>query len=412
MPITQSERGYFAIQLCGGIISPVLDLEQKEAVPGSELLFHWQSGNTLRKYHRTFETSQPIRVGAFVTVNHTCTIDENQCWRSSAPAFEILGVHDSVWKHDETQWGGQAGQYALLQYNRTMHKIPGTTLKTRVLSDIRSEAYTVRHILNDMWGLQVSFCTGVARRVPLRVLMADLMPVVAETMTDRKEMWQQLNLENSAFNAFQSDSVIEWIETLDHAQRLLIDQLMRDILLTLEPTGVDAEGNNLTVAWVYQRPPYQCFRISCNDKRNSWMRVLTDSGDCATFAYVVTRCLETSTLKCRGPSPHWHSIAPLLETAVLRQNSQPSQPLGPLEHKKMYFFKKMDSLLQVTVEKQSVNGPVSLYIAPSSIPARFRQRLYNLERMRNQASRIRERREPGEMGAEAVTILTKADTRF
>jgi len=78
----------------------------------------------------------------------------------------------------------------------------------------------------------------------------------------------------------------------------------------------------------------------------------------------------------------------------------------------MYFFKKMDSLLQVTVEKQSVDGPVSLYISPSSIPAKFRQRLYNLERMRNQVSRIRERREFGELGAEAVAICTKAETKF
>jgi hypothetical protein len=147
-------------------------------------------------------------------------------------------------------------------------------------------------------------------------------------------------------------------------------------------------------------------------KRNSWVCVLTDSGDCATFAYITTNCLETNTIKCRGPAPRWNSIAPLLETAVLRHNLQPSIPLGPLEHRKTYFLKKMDSLLQVVVERQPGSNNISLYVSPSSIPAKFRQRLYNLERMRNQVSRIRERRESDEPGAEAVTIPTKLDLRL
>ncbi|KAF2821322.1 hypothetical protein CC86DRAFT_458999 [Ophiobolus disseminans] len=402
--------GYHAIDICGGVIAPVSSSHRAFSAPP---LFHWDSGNSADQvYDRLFQLKEPILVGAFVSVNDECAIDENQCWRSSAPAFEVLGAHDSIWRHDESQYGGQAGQYALLQYNRTKHKIPGTTLKTLMLRSIRNEAYVVRHSLNDLWGVQVSFCTGVARRVPLRVLMADLIPVVLDAMPRRRDMWQELNKENRVLEAFLSDSVLEWLDGLARPQSDFIDQVMQEIFLALESTGVDEERNELTVAWVFQRPPYRCFRVPYNDKKNSWMRVLSDSSDCATFAYIVTRCLETSTVKCRGPSPHWHSTAPLLETAVLRHNLQPSQSLGPLENRNTYFFKKVDSLLQVTVEKKSINGPVTLYISPSSIPAKFRQRLYNLERMRSQVSRIRERRESGELGAEAVAICTKTEMRF
>jgi hypothetical protein len=84
-----------------------------------------------------------------------------------------------------------------------------------------------------------------------------------------------------------------------------------------------------------------------------------------------------------------------------------SQPLGPLKHKRTYFFKKMDSWLQVTAEKERASGTVSLYISPSFIPARFRQRVCNWEKMRNYNSRIRERKEPGDMGAETVAIYAK-----
>jgi hypothetical protein len=143
------------------------------------------------------------------------------------------------------------------------------------------------------------------------------------------------------------------------------------------------------------------------------MCVLTDSSDCATFAYITTNCLETNTIKCRGPAPRWNSIAPLLETAVLRHNLHPSIPLGPLEHRKTYFFKKMDSLLQVAVERQPGSNDVSLYVSPSSIPAKIRKRLKEFEqRMHTPVSRIRERRESDEPGAEAVTILTKLDLRL
>jgi hypothetical protein len=68
------------------------------------------------------------------------------------------------------------------------------------------------------------------------------------------------------------------------------------------------------------------------------------------------------------------------------------------KHKKTYFFKKMDSLLQVAVERQPGSSAVSLCVSPSAIPANFRQRLYNMERMRSQVSRIRERRESDEPG--------------
>lgn len=241
------------------------------------------------------------------------------------------------------------------------------------------------------------------------MLMIDLMPKVAETMLEGKKKWDEINAGDRAIVAFQSDTTLEWIETLDSTQSNFIDQLMCKILQVLAPTGIDEEGNELTVGWVYQTSPYRCFKVSCKERQNSWLRVLADSIDCATFAYIVTRCLETSQVKCRGPSPCWRSTAPILETAVLRHNLQPGQPLGPLEHKKIYFFRKMDTLLQVTVERQLANGPVSLYISPSSIPAKFRQRLYSMKNMQNQFSRIRERRESGEVGAENVAIFTKVE---
>jgi hypothetical protein len=310
---------YFAIQICGGLIAPVSTfVEAKGSVRSVEKLFHWSSGSSPKTYEELIPIKERIRIGAIVTINYDCALEERLCWQSSTAAFEVLGVQSNLWRHDGTQVGGQAGQYAVLQFNRTRHKIPGTTLKTLILRSLQNEPYLVRQALNNLWGVQVSFCTGVARRVPLRMLMTDLMPTVAETIPQGKQQWEEINAGDRANDAFQSDTTLQWIESLDSTQSHFIDQLMRKILLVLAPTGIDEEGNELTIAWVYQTTPYRCFKVSCKERKNSWLHILADSGDCATFAYIVTRCLETSKVKCRGPSACWHSTAPILETAVLR----------------------------------------------------------------------------------------------
>jgi hypothetical protein len=215
----------------------------------------------------TFNTAERIRIGAFVTVNSGCLIDANERWHSSAPAFEVLGVKNDVWRHEESQYGGQGGQYVVLQYNHTKHRVPGTTLKVLMLRDIRNEAYKIRYYLDDLWGAQVSYCTGIARRVPLRVLMADLMPTVAESMPGYRDKWTELNDKHRVIEAFFTDSVTMWFENLDEQQSTFMNQLMREVLLILESTGVDEDRNELTVAWVFARPPYRCFRVPCNDRK-------------------------------------------------------------------------------------------------------------------------------------------------
>jgi hypothetical protein len=346
-----------------------------------------------------------IRIGVLTTINMNCAIDERKSWNSSNPAFEELDVRDSFWRYDESQLELSAGQYALLQHNRTKHYIPSTTLKARTLEDVINKSCLALDVLDNLFGVQVSFCTGVARRVPLRILMADLMPIIAEIFPQNHTMWISMNVHDKVVEAMRSGSLLDWFKTLATEEANSIDHLVSQILLTLEPTGVNEEGDELTVAWIHERPQYQCFKIPTSSKPNSWMRVLSDSTDCATFAYITTKCLETNTIKCRGPSPHWHRTTPLLETSVLRCNSQPNNPLGLLEHN------KMGSRLQVTVEREPVSNAVSLYVSPSGIPAKIWQRVSMLERNHKEVSRIRERRASTEPEAEVVAILTKPGLR-
>jgi hypothetical protein len=313
-------------------------------------------------------------------------------------------VHDDdFWTHDESQVGFQAGNYILLQANIIKHRLPGKTLKQIILE---WEMEMLIPALSCLWGLQVSFCTGVTKRVPLRELIADVLPTFAKTFIRERALWLELEKQHHIPDVFRTDAFQEWLEKLPPILYNYLMRVVRRIILALQSTGIDPEGRYLSVAWPYGSPPFRCFRISCHDRANSWTRILTDSEDSATFAYISTNCLVTDGVQCRGPSPLWRSTTPLLGTAIFCHNDNPSNSPGPLESEKTYFFKKPDSLLKVVVERQRDSGAITLLVTPSSVPARMRQRLYRMDMMKNRWTQIKERQRVSEY-AEHAAVLTK-----
>lgn len=249
----------------------------------------------------------------------------------------------------------------------------------------------------------MSFCTGVTKRVPLRELIADVPPTFANTFIRERELWAKLKEKHHILNAFRKDDFQELLANLPSNLYSYLIRVVRRIIWALESTGIDPEGRYLSVAWPYDSPPFRCFRVSCCDRENAWTRILADSEDCATFAYISTKCLVTNRVQCQGPSPLWRNTTPLLETAIIRHNG--NYPWS-LESKRTYFLKKPDSLLKVMVERQGDAGAMSLLVAPSTVPARLQQRLYRIDMMRNQLAQLRERQRLSEH-AEHVAVLTK-----
>jgi hypothetical protein len=341
-----------------------------------------------------------ICIGSLVTINSYCNINERECWERSACAFENLDVHDDFWTYDESQTGFQAGNYVLLQANITKHRLSGKTLKKVILE---WETEMLIPALNCLWGLQVSFCTGVTKRVPLRELIADVLPTFANTFIRERARWVELEEQYHILDAFRKDDFQGWLTNLPPKLYSYVIRVVRRIIRTLQSTGIDPEGRYLSVAWPYDSPPFRCFRISCHDRENSWARVLADSEDSATFAYISTKCLVTNRVQCQGPSPHWRSTTPLLETAIIRHNGNYT---GSLETKRTHFFKKPDSLLKVMVERQGDSGAITLLVAPITVPARVQQRLYRFDIMRRTWTQLRERQRESEH-AEHVAVLTK-----
>jgi hypothetical protein len=98
-------------------------------------------------------------------------------------------------------------RYVQVQAAGAWRKIHGKTLKQcRCEEDDKT---LILLFLDDLWGVQVSFGTGIARRVPLREMVADLLPVFTKAfMSSRREMclWDELEKPDLSMDADRRES--------------------------------------------------------------------------------------------------------------------------------------------------------------------------------------------------------------
>ncbi|KAK4194662.1 hypothetical protein QBC40DRAFT_353104 [Triangularia verruculosa] len=400
------------IHLGGGLISsPIIEHNDFSN-------FHWcpygsfKHDTNLREFH----PRELIQVATMVTVNCECIRDENEWWDKSRESFHDLGTRVSHWAQAERQVGSQVGVSnapVLFQANVTWRKFPGRTLKQEKLDPANDTGKLVL-FLEDPFGVQVSLCTGVCRRVTIREMLADLLPVFASSSIDpnHRSYWTTLVCTHNILEFLRQEptSVKDWLLALPSSSlRVYVMKLIRDILIMLKHTGVDPKGKYLLIAWPHETDLDRCFRIPCQGK-SSWLGFLADSRDCATFAYITTKCLETGNIKCSGSTTSWGNVVPVLETAVLRfaavAASELSNTAAVIEHRKVYYFEKMDGLFYVEAERLLGAEPIKLVLcrslSPSKVGARIKEYVRNEERIW-----LRERRAREHKFAEEVFVCTR-----
>ena len=402
-----------AIAIGGGFVS-LVDRENSR--------FHWAKGQLSESAScATFEMHTLMRIGTGVNVNEKCCIDEAVYRKSSFSVLESLGTHEVFWETQERQAGVQGGQYLIGTYSQTWGKVPGTTLKQRTL---RQADWRLIDFLEQSWGLQVSFCTSVARRVSLRELVTDLLPIFVNPL--EQDSWQELVSDHNVIQAFTQGNLFAWLRTLSPCLQNYILALVRTILEQLQYTGLDRQKNTLVIAWPQEGDIGRGVKIPCKAE-TCWAQIIADAEDCATFAYVTSRCLETSDIRCQGSLRAWQNASRMLITEMSPSglNGQPlvatnaaitTLPTAPvktmttakaqweLEDKRIYHIKKLDSLLRVKVERpcSASNDVAHLLVMTSNIPQGLWKRLL----LRGEEKRnhwIRERQAIGDY-AELVVV--------
>lgn len=385
----------FAIKIGNGIVF-ASDLDNNK--------FHWSRNVSLEHLpRRALDTLSKMVIGTSITINRTCIIDEKKCWANSTTFLEPLGPYGIHWELDERQLGIQLGYYATAQAIAASHKLPGQTLKQHRL---QQDNKTLIPFLDNLWGVQVSFCTRVARRVPLREIVADMLPVFAVASIsshDDAHMWEELKTTHNIFYAFQHNGIRDWLIKLPQQLHQHVLKTIRRIFAVLQHTGLDREGKILLVAWPHEDEIFRCFKIPC-DKESSWAGVLADSEDSATFAYITTRCFETKNIKCSGTNPAWKGAIPLIETAVVLHARDPTALTTALQHNATYFFQKLDSLFFVRVQRPDSAGVANLITSRSRSPPDVQRRLLvRFTEERKRRARLREKIAPNDF-AENVAI--------
>ncbi|PWI63949.1 hypothetical protein PCL_02262, partial [Purpureocillium lilacinum] len=335
--------------------------------------FHWSRAATTRKLcEGELNPVSKIRIGSPVMVNSACRLDEEYCRPRYAEFLHPLASHSQTWL-----WGGQAGMPTLIRAGAAKRNYPGWTLKQYHLEQTDEELLPS---LQNHWAVQVSLCTGVARRVPLREMVADLLPVFADCLPyDDDAIWNRLKSHDIS-NAFQQDNVKDWLRKLDKPLHQLVLQIIRRILHSLSETGLDPKTQSFVVSWPYKDDVSQCFKIHLREPETSWTRLIADSGDCATFAYISRKCLETAQLRCRGADSFWRNAIPLLQTAVIVLSSSPlvqTTLTAPtiLHDRATYYFKKPNSTHFVKAYKPGMEAVTTLVAKGEGIPDRSLRRI-------------------------------------
>ncbi|KAF5677351.1 WD repeat-containing protein [Fusarium heterosporum] len=344
---------------------------------GSGYIFPPSEGDRIWKYHwsdtpdtanlisapRLMSCSEVV-IGSLVKKNALCKNDEIKCWQDSSGGFGELGVYNSYSEICERQGGFQFGwDHLSITSNVIWAKRRGRTIKDKTFE---AGVYMSLSFLEFYWGVRVSFCTGVAQRVLLRELVADLLPAFAECYPNQttRALWAKLlGPEHQVIERFKRTVSNQvplpvWLENLPEDLRKLVRSLINDIFLTLKDTGLNPDGKHFSVAWPQTGFINRCFRVSINE-HNRWLPMLAGSAECATFAYISNTCLEMGSFKCRGPNPSWQGRVHLLETAVHCPASTDSWALQP---ERAYFFQKVDNTLFWVKARKEASGvlPITL----------------------------------------------------
>lgn len=330
-------------------------------------IYHWGRIHKPAANMETFSIREPLTIGA-ITIQTSCPLDPQQCRRVSQPYLNNLGTEEDSWRLQERQMLLQGGQYIGLQFGNVYSKMTGRSLKTAML-DIWHQVPDFRFLLRP-WGLQVSLCTGVARRVPLKTLIEEPMFAFIDGLP--LEDWDAIRLDvRSAFNG-TIDHYMEWTTGLAGGQRDCLIRVITIFLEALKDTGVDREGSELRMLWPHALSLSHAISLKCS-KSNLWARVLKDSPSCATFAAVTSKCLEAPDHGCKGiRAPIWDGQGALLSTAVSRV-SIPGALGGPdpahweLKHGQQCWIEKVGGDIWVYTTKEP-NSDTQLRVKINRLP--------------------------------------------
>lgn len=295
----------------------------KPTVPGA-VSCHWYGWT--QDYRRLFSTlltktedlsmalDDKLLIGTDIRVNSGCAYTLEQYEMNYGDMMSSLGPKPSTWKFDSAGVTLQLGapKVVTFQIQGNVKKIPATTVKQFIWEKWSFEPERANPgMLNNCYGVEISHCTGNARRIPIKQIF--LMKPMQELLERQIPNWQDTTWGKAFHQVLQTesnDAIFQFWNT-HTAQRPLVGRLVRSVLDVLDSTGrTDGCGGWFRAAFVHQNCE---LGIDLTVSRNEWMGLLTDSYLMATYAVVNEICLE-----CRRPDHTTSTCGDELRYTVLQ----------------------------------------------------------------------------------------------
>lgn len=330
------------------------------------------------------QPSHPVQVAqqntasiGSIAVNEQCNRQPEETWDASQWYSRLLGTGPPAWEFVERSWMLQFGDKFLGQVGAAQTKQPGVPAKKTVLDRWTSEGKL--SLLEELHGLQVSLCTGVAQRVPLRLLVRDnLMDYVRSLNIDNWGEFEEQAIEAMASKA----KFTKWESQLVPESRACMEKMVDKLLTRLKDTGFDKNGVELAVLWPNKTEAEFCVKIPPEGEQ-AWCRMLRDTEWSTTFAVATNSCLVAPSVKCRGDESLWGGMN-MLATFVYPSfaGSVPSTGKRPektwqIRHHRLYWNGEIGG--KVTFFSRKVSKRVAelefypnwLDVIPSKLWSRF-----------------------------------------
>ncbi|KAI1840949.1 hypothetical protein JX266_012885 [Neoarthrinium moseri] len=238
----------------------------------------------------TMSLDDKLLIGTEMTTNPACTFTLQEYEMNFGDLLTELGPKPSTWKFDGIAMSLQlaAPKVVAIQIQGQTKRIPEVSVKEHTWQRWNSNPERANPgVLNNYYGVEISHCTGNARRVPLKQIL--LMEPIQELLQRQIPGWESTQWGIDFVKALQveSNDAIFNFWTRHVAERPLVGQLVSSVLNVLDNTGSNDVG--LKAAVLHQNSESI---IHIKARSNDWVRLLKDSYLTATYAIVNRVCLE------------------------------------------------------------------------------------------------------------------------
>ncbi len=336
-----------------------------------ELCCHWTPRLGLSVHSRELDRAdRRLLIGA-TSVNQKCFLKAEVCQKAfSGGALTSMGTRAPGWKTTGRAANLGIGFHgASVTVAGTQTKDDGRSMKVKIFQDW--DRTTDLRVLNRPCGLELSLCTGIARRLPLREFFYG--EVLEYLKLGLPGEWTKIEAIVTDIPGQSEEGFGEWLSKLTDSQTEVMQKATVLLLLAMEYTGVERGGHTLTFWWPEKHeatPRGLQIEKEQYSGKSPWIPMFQDPERCVIFGLATPRCLEHRGVKtCQNTTTP--SKCDAVKEVMLDTSLIPAIPLinaAPLSYElnKRYILWHCRHILRVSRASEATDDVVQLNFVPGT----------------------------------------------